>query len=135
MVEETTTGRGYQKPHPSNQLSEDVHRLRAGVDSVDADIVALLAALAGKAAVAHTHAIEGVDGLSAALSGKAPTSHSHSIGGLSDVTVTGAASGHVLKFTGAGWATAALAISDIVNLGATLTSMQDAIATMDDGTF
>lgn len=135
MVEETTVGRGYEKPHPSNQLSEDVHRLRSGVDKIDVDIVAILLALAGKAAAVHTHPVDEIDGLATALSGKAPTTHNHALGGLSDVTTSGAANGHVLKFTGSGWASVALAVGDITNLTATLASMQEAITTMDDGTF
>lgn len=39
----------------------------------------LTAALAGKAAISHTHAMEHVTGLVAALSGKAPTVHTHTV--------------------------------------------------------
>lgn len=38
-VNDTTTGRGYQKPNPANLLSADVVRLRAALDAIDADMV------------------------------------------------------------------------------------------------
>lgn len=38
-INDTTTGRGYQKPNPGNLLSEDVLRLRAALDAIDSDIV------------------------------------------------------------------------------------------------
>lgn len=38
-VNDTTTGRGYQKPNPANLLSADVLRLRAALDAIDADMV------------------------------------------------------------------------------------------------
>lgn len=39
-VNETTTSRGYQKPHPTNTLANDVQRLRAALDAIDADVAA-----------------------------------------------------------------------------------------------
>lgn len=38
-VNDTTTGRGYQKPNPANLLSADVLRLRAALDAIDTDMV------------------------------------------------------------------------------------------------
>jgi hypothetical protein len=37
---QTTTNQGYQKPHPSNTLAEDVERLRTALDAIDADVAA-----------------------------------------------------------------------------------------------
>jgi hypothetical protein len=37
-VEDTTTGRGYPKPHPTNPLAFDVQRLRDALDQIDADV-------------------------------------------------------------------------------------------------
>lgn len=39
-VNETTTSRGYQKPHPTNTLANDVQRLRTALDAIDADVAA-----------------------------------------------------------------------------------------------
>lgn len=36
-VYETTSNRGYQKPHETNELDEDVNRIRAALDAIDAD--------------------------------------------------------------------------------------------------
>lgn len=132
MADETTTGRGYEKPHPTNQLSHDVLRLRAALDKIDADVAALSSGLAGKAATGHSHQIANVTGLSDALAGKAAATHSHALSSLTDVSATGAASGAFLKFGGAGWAASALAIADVTNLQATLTSLG---AGVDDGSF
>lgn len=135
MPEEVTTGRGYQKPHPANPLSQDVLRLRAFADQSDADMAAALSLLAGKADLIHSHGISDVSGLTSALAEKAGTSHSHALGGLADVTVTGAASGHFLKYVGPGWASAQIGISDVANLTSTLSSIQTALSTMDGGSY
>jgi hypothetical protein len=42
-VEDTTTGRGYPKPHPTNPLAIDVQRLRDALDQIDADVDATTA--------------------------------------------------------------------------------------------
>lgn len=134
-TEETTAGRGYALPYASNQLSYDVLRLRAALNGIDADMVAALAGLAGKASAAHTHAVDDVAGLTAILAGKAAASHTHALGTLSDVSTSGAATGQFLRFSGGGWVPAALAVSDVSGLAATLTSMQAAINTIDGGSF
>jgi hypothetical protein len=41
-ITDTTTNRGYQKPNIANALSDDVTRLRTGLDSIDADVATLL---------------------------------------------------------------------------------------------
>lgn len=38
-IEDTTTNRGYQKPNAANLLIDDVARIRAALDSIDADMV------------------------------------------------------------------------------------------------
>ena len=136
MVSETTTGRGYELPHPTNRLADDVYRLRAGLGQVDVDVVAILAALAGKANAVHIHVIADIDGLSAALAGKASSTHSHALGDLSNVSVTGAASGAVLKFSGSSWGASRLSISDIDGLSEALSSIASSIeALTDDGSY
>jgi hypothetical protein len=37
---QTTTNRGYEKPHPTNTLSDDVGRLRSALDAIDSDVAA-----------------------------------------------------------------------------------------------
>jgi hypothetical protein len=112
-----------------------VNRLIAAINGADDDVVALFAAMAGKAASAHDHQIGDVAGLSSALSGKSSTGHTHALGGLSDVTVTGVATGYTIRYSGGAWIAAALGIGDITNLSPTLASMQAAIETMDDGSY
>lgn len=83
-------------------------------------------ALAGKAAVAHTHPISAVTGLQGALDGKAPLDHTHliahitglqaaldskadagsgvqNLAELNDVSVTGAMTGNFLVYNGTDW--------------------------------
>lgn len=48
-------------------------RITALAQAVAADVKALTAALTGKAAASHSHAISGVSGLQTALDGKQPT--------------------------------------------------------------
>lgn len=42
-VTQTTTNRGYQLPHSTNTLAEDVQRLRAALASIDTDVHTILA--------------------------------------------------------------------------------------------
>ncbi len=135
MVANVTSGRGYQLPDPTNLLSEDVLRLVTAIQGVDTDIVAVLSGLSGKAAAVHVHAIADVTGLTSALAGKAAAAHTHALGDLTNVSVTGAATGHALRYSGGTWAAAPLGISDITSLASTLASMQAAITTMDDGSY
>ncbi len=134
-VNETTAGRGYQLPHPSNTLPYDVARLRAALAAVDADVVAALASLAAKAATVHSHGIEQVSGLSAALDGKAAAIHSHTLASLSGVSIGGATSGNFLRYNGTQWIAGTIGIGDVTNLGANLASLQAAIDDYDEGTF
>lgn len=48
VINETTAARGYPKPHPDNGLILDVPRVREALDSIDADVAALVGAVAGK---------------------------------------------------------------------------------------
>jgi hypothetical protein len=41
-ITDTTTNRAYQKPNVANALSDDVGRIRAGLDSIDTDVAALI---------------------------------------------------------------------------------------------
>lgn len=134
-TENTTPNEGYQLPHPDNLLSFDVGRLIAAIGAIDASVAGLGIAVSGKASASHDHTMGAIIGLDAALAGKSASGHTHTIGSLSDVTVTGAANRHVLKFSAGVWGTSALQIADVVNLQSQLTSMQATITTMDGGTY
>lgn len=134
-IQNETPGRDYDLPAPSNRLSEDVLRLITALTEIDADVTAILAALADKAGAAHTHAIADVIGLSVALSGFAPANHTHTLASLSGVSISGAASGQFLRFNGTAWTNATLTIGDVANLSSTLSSLQSQITDPDDGTF
>jgi hypothetical protein len=86
------------------------------------DITGLVAALAGKSDTGHTHAQSDITNLVTDLSNKAALSHTHtasqvtdfntaadariaaaSINALSDVVITSASTGQVLKFNGTNW--------------------------------
>jgi hypothetical protein len=86
--------------------------LGGGPITIDS-VTGLQAALDGKAAISHTHAIADVTGLQAALNGKAASVHSHAIAdvtglqaaldGIRQVTdPSGASSGQVLTADGTG---------------------------------
>lgn len=50
VIDQKTSNRQYDLPNEENQLTDDVGRLRAALASIDADVAALLAAVALKAA-------------------------------------------------------------------------------------
>lgn len=52
------------------------------------DIVNIMATLAGKAPMVHTHNIADVTGLQTALDGKAPSVHTHAIGNITNLQTT-----------------------------------------------
>jgi hypothetical protein len=102
-VNDTTTNRGYQLPHATNNLDYDVARLRASFNAIDADIAGLLTSVAGKAATSHTHVISDVSGLQAALDGKLATNASISLDFLSDVNTAGAVTNQFLRLFNGQW--------------------------------
>lgn len=53
-VNDTTANRAYQKPNPSNLLSDDVERLRSALEAIDADVAALLLTKAALASPTFT---------------------------------------------------------------------------------
>ena len=53
-VNDTTASRAYQKPNPSNLLSDDVERLRSALEAIDADVAALLLTKAALASPTFT---------------------------------------------------------------------------------
>lgn len=100
-----TPNRGYPLPDPTNKISDDVLRLIAAFEALDADVAQILLALAAKAAAVHNHAISDVQGLESALAGKASSTHTHGLDDLSDVSgANGASAGSVLVRTTEGWA-------------------------------
>lgn len=117
------TSRNYPLPHSGNKISEDVARLRQAFAAIDADVVALLAAVATRAALGHVHALADVTGLVAALAGKAATVHTHGLGDLTDVDVSSVANGQLLKRVGTKWQPAGLQLGDISGWEATVQAM------------
>jgi hypothetical protein len=81
-VENTTASRGYQLPDPVNQLANDVLRIIAAINSIDADLASTIASLSGKASSTHSHAISDIDGLQAALDSKIGSGSSIPISGV-----------------------------------------------------
>lgn len=102
-VNNSTANRGYQLPHPSNFVSDDVNRLIAAFNAIDADVAAAILAIAGKAATGHGHLINDVAGLQAALDGKMSASARLAIAALSDVDVSGIAQNMFLRWNGSKW--------------------------------
>lgn len=132
-----TLHRNYPKPEPETYVSDDVSTLRAAFDAIDLDVFDILAALSGKSAVGHVHAIGDVSGLQSALDGKAATSHNHTLASLSDVNATGIAAGYLLQWSGTQYIPVAPAtalgshthlIADISGLAAALNDKIDASA-------
>lgn len=116
IVDEITGNRSYPLPHPDNNLSDDVERLRDALSAIDLDMASVLVALAGKAAILHTHGISDITGLATALLGKAAVDHVHALNELTDVDVAVSTNGQVLKRVGTQWVPASLQIGDIAAL-------------------
>lgn len=123
-IDNETPGRGYDLPDATNKLSEDVVRLISALSQIDADIVALNTALAGKAASSHNHDMSEITGLVAALTAKAAAVHTHAISALTGVSITSPTSGQALVYNGTSWVNATLAVANISGLQATLNSLQ-----------
>lgn len=103
MADPRSSNRNYPVPSASNTIEQDFTRLIELVGLLDLDVAAVIAALAGKAAAEHGHAIDDISGLAAALAAKAAAIHNHALSSLSDVTATGAPTGTVLVKTPTGW--------------------------------
>lgn len=116
IVDSRTAERDYQLPDPTNNLSDDVVRLIAALQAIDADAAALFAALAGKAELLHQHGFADIPGLQEELNGKAALGHAHALNDLSDVDVAGAANGHLIKRVGGLWVPVFLQIGDVQGL-------------------
>lgn len=82
-IENNTLNQEYPLPNAANFLSDDVLRLIAALQGVDADAATLFASLAGKAEAVHGHDMTAISGLAAALDAKAAVTHSHSISDVS----------------------------------------------------
>jgi hypothetical protein len=65
------------------------------------------------APAAHTHPISEVTNLQTELDGKAATGHTHAVNDLTDVTITAAATGEVLRYNGSAWVDAQLDYADL----------------------
>lgn len=123
VIDDRTAGRSYALPNAANKIKDDVTRLREALAAVDADVVALLAALATKAALVHGHSIDQITGLVSALDGKAAADHQHALADLTDTDVAGAANGQLLKRVGTKWSPVFLALGDIEGWQDTVAAM------------
>ncbi|WP_140940979.1 hypothetical protein [Prosthecodimorpha hirschii] len=103
MADPRSANRNYPVPSNENTIEQDFLRLIELVGLIDADLAALIVALAGKSDIGHGHAIGEIIGLATALAAKADAAHNHALSGLSDVTATGAPTGTVLVKTAGGW--------------------------------
>jgi|GEM_PF-5042526 len=121
-VDNRTENRDYPLPDPTNLLNEDVERLIAALEAIDADVAEVASAVAEKADAEHEHEIVDVTGLQDALDSKAASNHEHGLNDLIDVDVSEAANGQVLKRVGTKWNPATLQIGDVNGL-------QDALET------
>ncbi len=134
-----TPNRNYPIPdenaEPDESVTDAVVKARDAILMIDADILAILTALNGKAAMAHTHSISDVEGLSLALLGKMAADKTFKLDDLTDVDgADDAQTGYVLVKTPGGlWvaqaASSALGdhnhtIAEVINLGAELTARQ-----------
>ena len=114
-VNNTTSNRGYQLPHATNFLDEDVARLIAALGAIDNDMAAVMAGLLARAAATHGHVINDVAGLQAALDAKMSASVQLALAALSDVDLTGAAAGMFLRLIGNKWSPIAFDASMIAS--------------------
>ncbi|WP_336801811.1 hypothetical protein [Kaistia sp. MMO-174] len=116
MLDIRTDNREYLLPNAANRMkSEDVPRLIASLQMIDADIAAIITGMVGFAPKDHQHAIADIIGLASALSGKADYIHTHSIGSLGGVDFSSAASGQFIKYNGNLWIPASIVAADISN--------------------
>lgn len=134
-VSNSTPGRGYDLPDPTNKLSEDVLRLMTALQEIDTDLVAALAAIAGKADASHSHGTGDIVGLAALLAGKADMVHAHPISQITGIVIAGPAAGQILSYNGTAWVNTGLTISSITGLSGSLASLQSQIDTIDGGSF
>ncbi|MCZ8098845.1 MAG: hypothetical protein O9972_13090 [Burkholderiales bacterium] len=116
IIDEITENRSYPLPHPDNDLADDVLRLRDALSGIDLDVATAIAALAGKAATLHNHAISQITGLSDALDSKVDVGTAYSLNDLSDVDVSVSENGQVLKRVGTEWVPVNLQIGDVFGL-------------------
>lgn len=96
MVDHTTANRGYPIPTASNNVADDVLKIIAAWNAIDADVQSLIIGLVAKAETAHTHVLADIVGLVSALADKAAVNHNHTIVSLSDVEIGGAPAGRPL---------------------------------------
>lgn len=130
-----TANYGFEKPSTDKNVDEEFYQLQETLDLLDSILAALHAAVNGKAAATHTHAIGDVVNLAAELAAKMPASATFTLDDLTDVSgADGAPNGYVLVKSALGWlpssALAALGthghlISEITGLVAALAGKSD----------
>lgn len=99
-----TANRGYELPDEARTIAAEFPVLRATLIVIDADMAGAYSALAGKAALVHSHVIGDVTGLQSALNAKAASDHTHALDDLTDVSGAAAApNDYVLVKSGSGW--------------------------------
>jgi len=88
-VESVTANRGYQLPHPDNDLADDVLRLVAALAAVDIDMAGVLVAIGQRALLLHSHVIADTTGLQAALDSKQDENEKGNANGYASLDATG----------------------------------------------
>ncbi|WEK50308.1 MAG: hypothetical protein P0Y66_22140 [Candidatus Kaistia colombiensis] len=116
MIDNRTDNLHYLLPDPANLMkSEDLPRLIATLEMIDADIAAIITGMVGLAPLHHSHEMAEIIGLVNALAGKAAFVHNHSIGSLTGVDLSNATNGQFMKFNGTLWIPAFITAADLAN--------------------
>ena len=85
IIDNRTSNLNLPLPAAVNKLSDDVARLIAAINGIDASLASTLASLSGKASTLHNHAIGDTTGLQAALDQKIGTGTNLPISQVTDL--------------------------------------------------
>ncbi len=102
-VNNTTSNRGYQLPHPTNFVDEDILRLISALNAIDVDVASLFTSMSGKASASHGHVIGDISGLASALANKLDVGTTFTLDSLSDVDVSASTDTMFLRKVGGVW--------------------------------
>ncbi|KAB0269069.1 tail fiber protein [Microvirga brassicacearum] len=116
IIDDRSPNRNYPIPNAANDMVDDVVRIAAAINGIDADVYGLILAVGQKAAIEHTHSIGQINGLQSTLDDKAASNHSHALDDLTNVDASTATGGQFFKFVGTAWQPASIAVSDVGNL-------------------
>lgn len=123
VIDDTEPVRGYKIPVEENKLRDDVARLRDALTAIGIDMGDVLAGLLLKAAAVHTHPMTDIVGLVAALAGKVDVGTTLGLNDLSDVDVSEAFNGALLKRSGSKWIPGSVLLADITGWEATVNAL------------